>query len=116
MKGGKRTSIYKNIIGEEKSYKFTNIDLVSEVTEGKLIACNGKFIAASWNSTPGSVAVVDTGFPTEVKYKTPLLRGHKRSVFDLEFSPFKETILATASDDSTCKLWEIPESGLRQNL
>ena len=116
MKGGKRTSIYKNIIGEEKSYKFTNIDLVSEVTEGKLIACNGKFIAASWNSTPGSVAVVDTGFPTEVKYKTPLLRGHKSSVFDLEFSPFKETILATASDDSTCKLWEIPESGLRQNL
>ena len=116
MKGGKRTSKYKNIIGEEKSYKFTNINLVSEVTEGNFIACNGSFIAASWNSTPGSVAVLDTPFPTNVKINTPILKGHKRSVFDMAFSPFKENILATASDDATCKLWEIPAGGLRQNL
>ena len=116
MKGGKRTSKYKNIIGEEKSYKFTNINLVSEVTEGNFIACNGSFIAASWNSTPGSVAVLDTPFPTNVKINTPILKGHKRSVFDMAFSPFKDNILATASDDATCKLWEIPSGGLRQNL
>ena len=116
MKGGKRTSKYKNIIGEEKSYKFTNINLVSEVTEGNFIACNGSFIAASWNSTPGSVAVLDTAFPTNMKINTPILKGHKRSVFDLAFSPFKDNILATGSDDATCKLWEIPSGGLRQNL
>jgi hypothetical protein len=116
MKGGKRTSKYKNLIGEEKSYKFTNISLVSEVTEGNFIACNGSFIAASWNSTPGSVAVLDTPFPTNVKINTPILKGHSRSVFDMAFSPFKDNILATASDDATCKLWEIPSGGLRQNL
>ena len=116
MKGGKRTSKYKNIIGEEKSYKFTNINLVSEVSEGSFIACNGSFIACSWNSTPGSVAVLDTPFPINVKINTPILKGHKRSVFDMAFSPFKYNILATASDDATCKLWEIPSGGLRQNL
>ena len=113
---GKRTSQYKNILGEQKTHKFTNINLVSEVSEGRLIACNRSFIAASYNTAPGSVAVLDTAFPTNVKINTPLLKGHKRSVFDLEFSPFKETLLATASDDATVKLWEIPESGLRQNL
>ena len=112
----KRTSQYKNIIGEEKSYKFTNINLVSEVTEGRLLACNGSFIAASWNGVTGGVAVLDTAFPTNVKYNTPLLKGHKRSVFDLEFSPFKNNILATASDDATVKIWEIPLPGLRENL
>ena len=112
----KRSSQYKNILGEEKSYKFTNVQLVSEVTEGKLLACNGSFIAVSWNGIQGSVAILDTAFPTNVKYNTPLLKGHRRSVFDLEFSPFKDTILATASDDATVKLWEIPLPGLRQNL
>ena len=113
---GKRTSKYKSIIGEEKSNKFTNINLVSEVTEGKLIACNGSFIAASWNSIPGSVAILNTHFPSSIKFNCPLLKGHKNSVFDLEFSPLKDTLLATASDDATVKLWEIPPEGLTQNI
>ena len=113
---GKRTSKYKSIIGEEKVNKFTNINLVSEVTEGKLIACNGSFIAASWNGTVGSVAVFNTHFPSNIKFNCPVLKGHKNSVFDLEFSPLKDTLLATASDDATVKLWEIPPEGLTQNL
>ena len=113
---GKRTSQFKNILGEQKSYKFTNVCLVSEVSEGRLIACNGSFIAASYSSSPGSIAIFDTAFPANVKFNTPILKGHKRSVFDLEFSPFKETILASGSDDATVKLWDIPSGGLRQNL
>ena len=113
---GKRTSKYKSIVGEEKSNKFTNINLVSEVTEGKLIACNGSFIAASWNSTAGSVAILNTHFPSNVKFNCPVLRGHKYSVFDLEFSPLKDTLLATASDDATVKLWDIPPEGLTENM
>ena len=113
---GKRTSKYKSIVGEEKSNKFTNINLVSEVTEGKLIACNGSFIAASWNSTVGSVAILNTHFPSNVKFNCPVLRGHKYSVFDLEFSPLKDTLLATASDDATVKLWDIPPEGLTENM
>ena len=113
---GKRTSKYKSLIGEEKTNKFTNINLVSEVTEGKLIACNGSFIAASWNSTPGSVAVFNTLFPTNIKFNCPVLKGHRNNVFDLEFSPLKDTLLATASDDATVKLWDIPPEGLTQNI
>jgi WD40 repeat protein len=113
---GKRTSKYKSIVSEEKSNKFTNINLVSEVTEGKLIACNGSFIASSWNSTAGNVAILNTHFPSNVKFNCPALRGHKYSIFDLEFSSLINILLATASDDAAVKLWGIPPEGLTENL
>ena len=51
------------------------------------------------------------------KSKTmPLLHAHTDTVTDLEFSPFHDGILATASQDCLVKVWHIPEKGLEQSL
>jgi coronin-1B/1C/6 len=40
---------------------------------------------------------------------SPILKGHSGSVLDMEWSPFDDSLLATASEDSKIKLWSIPD-------
>jgi coronin-1B/1C/6 len=40
----------------------------------------------------------------------PLINAHSAEVQDLDWSPFDDSLLATASDDATLRLWSIPDS------
>lgn len=42
--------------------------------------------------------------------------GHAGQIFDLKWNPFNDHQIASASDDCTIKLWEIPEGGLTSSL
>jgi len=46
----------------------------------------------------------------------PLIRGHAGPVVDFDFSPFNDSLLATASEDGTVKLWQIPEAGITKDV
>lgn len=51
------------------------------------------------------------------KSKTlPLLHAHTDTVTDLEFSPFHDGLLATASQDCLVKVFNIPPGGLKESL
>lgn len=41
---------------------------------------------------------------------SPIVKGHSGTILDTEWSPFDDSLLATASEDSTIKLWSIPDS------
>lgn len=45
-----------------------------------------------------------------------LLRGHGGPINDFEFSPFNDSLLATASDDGTIRAWFIPEEGVTKDI
>lgn len=40
----------------------------------------------------------------------PLIHAHSAEVTDMTFSPHSDHLLATSSDDTTVKLWEIPQN------
>jgi coronin-1B/1C/6 len=42
----------------------------------------------------------------------PLIKGHAGPVVDFDFSPFNDSLLATASEDGIVKLWLIPDEGV----
>jgi coronin-1B/1C/6 len=44
------------------------------------------------------------------------IAGHAGPVLDFDFHPFDDSLIATASEDSTIKLWQIPEGGLKENV
>lgn len=46
----------------------------------------------------------------------PLIRGHAGPVVDFDFSPFNDSLLATASEDGTVKMWCIPEEGITKDV
>ena len=46
----------------------------------------------------------------------PLIRGHAGPIVDFDFSPFNDSLLATASEDGTVKLWQIPEDGITKDV
>ena len=46
----------------------------------------------------------------------PLIKGHAGPVVDFDFSPFNDSLLATASEDATIKLWLIPDEGITQDV
>jgi WD40 repeat protein len=65
----------------------------------------------------GAVAVLpDIGAFKKFSFNDPLITGHQGSITDLSFSPFLDNVLATASSDTTLKIWVIPQDGLNQDM
>lgn len=58
----------------------------------------------------------DVGNSMDLMDEHPKINGHRGLVQDLQFSPFFENILATASSDCTAKVWILPEDGLQSDL
>ena len=46
----------------------------------------------------------------------PKVCGHKGPVLDLQWNPFDDNTLASASEDCTIKIWFIPDGGLNEDL
>jgi WD40 repeat protein len=67
----------------------------------------------AWESAGGgSVGILNAAKPGKMEpTKVPLVTGHKGAVLDLDFCPFNDSILATASEDTTVKIWNLPNEG-----
>lgn len=44
----------------------------------------------------------------------PLVAGHKGPVLDIAWCPHNDNVIASASEDCTVKVWQIPEAGLNR--
>ncbi len=51
-----------------------------------------------------------------IERDAPLVAGHKAAVLDIAWCPHNDDVVASASEDCTVKVWQIPSRGLRVNL
>jgi len=92
-----------------KHLTFTPVVTYNRVTscdtnENEGVAANGKMIAMSWKST-STVAVFNSDAPLTFDANVPLIKGHMGSIFDMQWSPFEDRLLATCADDGKVKMW-----------
>ena len=109
-------SKFRNVIGDTLKNAWNNFDMCTANSEGRLIAINNKFLAASWNVNNGGIAVLDANNVGSVKPDLPYLRGFRGPVLDLEFSPFRTDLIAATGEDCSVKIFQIPEGGLTTTI
>eukprot|EP00759_Apiculatamorpha_spiralis_P012750 PhF_6_TR19660/c0_g1_i1/m.28696/K13886/CORO1B_1C_6; coronin-1B/1C/6 len=82
-----------------------------------MVDANSNVFALPWAGTGGGrVAVIKHTAIGKLPSKIPLLTGHTSPVIDLAFNPFMESLLATASEDNTIKLWNLPADGITADV
>ncbi len=103
---------YKHMYGREhpKSGQFFNLKPDTSSMDSPLIACSDIFWAVPFIGGGGPVYVSKLNAFGKVEPTCPVVNGHKQSVLDIAFSPFHSHIMATASDDSTVKIWQLDDS------
>ena len=81
------------------------------------LAANSRFFAMAWAvGGGGKVAVLPHDKPGKMPSNPPGVVGHTAPVLDWQWHPFNEMLLATASEDTTVRIWSIPETGLTENM
>jgi len=114
-----RQSKYRHVFGEafKKEECYDNIKLSSNAWDTNYITANLKFWAVCWEAAGGgSFVVVPWENKGKLKTDYPLVAGHKAPVLDIEFNPFNDYLIASASEDGTAKVWNVPDGGLTETL
>lgn len=91
---------------------------VSRVTwDSPLCAVNPKFIAVIIEAGGGgSFLVVPINKSGRIDQSCPTVCGHQAPVLDIQWSPHDDNIIASASEDNTVKVWQIPDGGLNKPM
>ena len=76
----------------------------SDSNENDGIAFNGKMVAVHWKQT-ASIAVFNADKPQTFSPAIPLLKGHTGQIYDMQWNPFQERLLASCADDGKVNLW-----------
>lgn len=82
------------------------------------VSANELYWAMAWKSTGGGkLALFSHDKPGQQDPSgPPCIVGHTAPIIDWAFHPFDSSLLVTGSEDTTLKLWQIPEGGLTEDL
>lgn len=96
--------------------QWTNFRLSTVTGEQNYIKANPLYFAVALQGGGGPVAVCNIDKPGKMGTDVPIIAGHTAAVLDFEFNPFHDGLISTASEDSTIKVWGIPDGGLKENI
>ena len=97
---------------------FSNCSISDEKAEGRLIAVNDKFLAISNKNKNNEekIIIVDSSQSKKIKSDLPGLNWKNKKIYDIEFSPFNNNLLASCYEDNSVLLWDIPKNGLDKTI
>ncbi|XP_029417286.1 coronin-6 isoform X14 [Nannospalax galili] len=107
-----RQSKFRHVFGQAAKADQAYEDIrVSKVTwDSSFCAVNPKFLAIIVEAGGGGAFIVlplaKTG---RVDKNYPLVTGHTGPVLDIDWCPHNDNVIASASDDTTIMVWQIPD-------
>jgi len=96
---------------------YDNIRITKSSWDSTFCAVNPKYVAIITEAAGGGAFLVLNVEKTgRVDRDGPVVCGHKAAVLDIQWCPHNDDVIASASEDCTIKIWQIPEGGLNRNL
>lgn len=113
-----RQSKFRHVFGEpvKPELQYSDLDLSPTTGDHNYVRGNTKFFSVAVRGGGGPVQVIPYTLTGKLPRGYPTINGHTAAVYDTAWNPFNEHQLATGSDDSTVKVWQIPEGGLTENM
>jgi len=114
-----RSSKYRHVFGQtpKREQTYDGVKVSRSAWDSNKIKVNTKYVAVMWEAGGGGAfAVIPLGMQGKISPNLPLVCGHKAEVLDIDFHPFNESLIASASEDCYVKIWQIPEGGLKSNM
>jgi coronin-1B/1C/6 len=90
---------------------FQDFRLSTVTGDQQYIKASAKHFAVGMAGGGGPVVVMPLNRPGRFDdSSSPFIHGHSGAVLDIEWSPFDDNMMATASEDTKIKIWQIPDN------
>ena len=107
-----RQSKFRHVYGQpaKRSESFDNVRPSRNANDSNVVKANPLYVAVCWEASGGGAFAVlnqktDVG---KLPAQPNLFTGHKAAVLDIDFHPFNDHIIASASEDTKVNVWQIP--------
>ena len=113
----RNSSKYKHAIGALSKREEWYVDLRPSTSayDAQCVAASANHVAVVWDSG-NAVAMLRSCQVGKQKKEPFKIHAHSSQIYDIQFSPFDDNLLATGADDGRVRLWQIPENGLSSDL
>lgn len=114
-----RSSKFRNVYGKaaNREHCFDGIPITKNVHDNHFCAVNARFLAIVTESAGGgSFLVIPLEQTGRIEPNYPKVCGHQGNVLDIKWNPFIDNIIASCSEDTSVRIWEIPDGGLKRNM
>nr|XP_028568340.1 coronin-2A isoform X1 [Podarcis muralis] len=114
-----RSSKFRHVYGKAASKEkcYDCVPITRSVHDNHFCAVNPHFVAVVTECAGGGAFIVipvnQTG---KLDPHYPRICGHKGNVLDIKWNPFDDFVIASCSEDTTVKVWNIPHHLLTTNI
>ncbi|XP_049752911.1 coronin-2A [Elephas maximus indicus] len=114
-----RSSKFRHVFGKPASKEncYDSVPITHSVHDNHFCAVNPHFIAVVTECAGGGAFLVIPLHQTgKLDPHFPKVCGHRGNVLDIKWNPFDDFEIASCSEDTTIKIWDIPKQLLSRNL
>ncbi|XP_021341569.1 coronin-1A-like isoform X2 [Mizuhopecten yessoensis] len=114
-----RKSKFRHVFGKamKRDQCYDCIRTTKQTWDRPFAAANPKFLAVITESGGGGAfLVLPLSKVGRVERDVPQVTGHQSAVLDIAWCPHNDNLIASASDDCSVMIWNIPDRGLTTNM